>query len=305
MRKYVICLVVVLALVGFIIMAAKNNDKVSTTSDGSYCSSEGKLTNKRPIQSHRSYCLKSNYIQTGFNVNTPSTYTFSIVDDTGNALKSFDTVHEKQMHLIIVRKDLNNFQHVHPTHDPNTGQFSISNLVFPNDGEYRLFADFTPSTSQIGADGEKLPVVVYEDVKAGDVNKYKPQPIGQIDEMKNFNGYDVQMSVDPQSPTAGSMTMISFDIRQNGKPITNLQNYLGALGHSVVLKENTLDFIHAHPLTESVNNQTGKVDFHVSFPEGGTYKLFTQFQHNDKVLTTDFVLPVSEGTPTGEEHMGH
>ncbi len=306
MRKYIIGSVVILALVGFIIMATKNNDKISTSSDGSYCSSEGKLTNKRPTQSHRSYCLKSNYMQTGFNVNTPSTYTFSIVDDTGKILKSFDTIHEKQMHLIVVRKDLNNFQHVHPVYDPNTGLFSISNLVFPNDGEYRLYADFTPSTSQIGAEGEKLPVVAYEDVKAGDVNKYKPQPIGELDEVKNFSGYDIQMNNDPQPIAAGSMNMTSFEIKKNGQPVLNLQNYLGALGHSVVLSEGRLDFIHAHPITESTSTQTGKVDFHITFPTEGRYKVFTQFQHENNIITSDFVVSVAQsGETADEEHMGH
>ncbi len=44
--------------------------------------------------------------------------------------------------------------------------------------------------------------------------------------------------------------------------------------------------------------QTGKVDFMVTFPEGGKYKIFTQFQRGGKVFTTDFVVTVAEGTST-------
>jgi hypothetical protein len=308
MKKYIIAFIAIVAIFGGIAIASKyKKSGVSTvtpisSTEGSYCSSEGKLTNTKPVQSHRSYCIKPTSDTSKLKPNTPATYSYSIIDDRGETLHDFDTVHEKTMHLIVVRKDLNNFQHVHPAFQ-HTGEFSLTDLNFPSDGQYRIFADFTPTSSQMGAGGEKLPVTLSQDVNVGDLSKYKPQPIGQVDEIKNFNGYDVQMSVDPQSPNAGSTTMVSFGIKQNGKPVTNLQNYLGALGHSVVLSENDLEFIHAHPLTTSNSTQTGKVDFHVTFPKAGTYKLFTQFQHDGKVFTTDFVLPVSNGSDAKLEEM--
>ena len=60
-------------------------------------------------------------------------------------------VHEKIMHFIVIRKDLANFQHVHPDFNSSTGEFTLSNLTLPSDGEYRLFADFTPTASQMNA----------------------------------------------------------------------------------------------------------------------------------------------------------
>lgn len=295
MKKYIVLFIVIVAVLA---IANRNNKSgVSnsvTTTKGSYCSAEGKLTDTKPIQSHRSYCIKPTSDTTKLQPNSSIAYSFSIINDLGETVHEFDTVHEKTMHLIVVRKDLNNFQHLHPVFQ-HTGEFTLSDLNLPSDGQYRIFADFTPTASMMGPDGGKLPVTVYQDVNVGDLAKYKPQSIGAIDEVKTFQGYDIQVSNDPQPITAGSMNMVSFNIKKDGKPVNNLENYLGALGHSVVLKEGTLDFIHAHPLTTAASKQTGRVDFHVNFPAEGKYKLFTQFQHQGQLITSDFVVSATAG----------
>jgi hypothetical protein len=296
MKKYIIAFIIVVAVFAGIAIASRNNkSNVSTNitrTDGSYCSSEGALTDTKPIQSHRSYCIKPTSDTSKLQPNAATNYSFSIINDLGETVHEFDTVHERNMHLIVVRKDLNNFQHLHPTFQ-HTGEFTLPDLKLPSDGQYRIFADFTPTASQMGPDGEKLPVTVFQDVNVGDLAKYKPQSIGAIDEVKTFQGYDIQMTNDPQPVTASSMNMVSFDIKKDGKAVTNLENYLGALGHSVVLREGTLDFTHAHPLTTSSSKQTGRVDFHVNFPMEGKYKLFTQFQHQGQLITSDFVVSVA------------
>ncbi|MCI0560586.1 MAG: hypothetical protein MN733_19030 [Nitrososphaera sp.] len=62
------------------------------------------------------------------------------------------------------------------------------------------------------------------------------------------------------------------------------------------------------PTTHSQSStiQDGTVKFEVGFPEAGTYKVFTQFQHDGTVFKTDFVVSVgqpmrSPGTDTGAE----
>lgn len=75
----------------------------------------------------------------------------------------------------------------------------------------------------------------------------------------------------------------------------------------VVLREGTLDFIHAHPIASSTA-PSGRVDFAVTFPREGKYKLFSQFQHQGRVLTAGFVATVAPGEGAGSmDHsmMGH
>lgn len=262
------------------------------------------------IQSHRSYEVRSSTRDQTYVPKTPSVYTFSIVDDQGNMLKDFTTVHEKVMHVIIVRKDLAEFQHVHPTFNEQTGEFTLSGFVFPSDGPYRIFADFTPAQGQKGPDGMPLVVTISEDVTVGDQSEYVAQPLAEGARRKTVEGYDAQLTAAPASITAQVPITISVTLSKNGTLVKNLESYLGALGHTVVLREGDLEFLHTHALDEGVATQTGRVDFAVTFPREGMYKVFSQFQHEGKILTTDFVVSVERGTeafmgtPTKHQMMG-
>lgn len=279
---------------------AKNTAITSTITEDtkSYCGSDGALTATQPIQSHRSYCEVTTSNQQSYQANTPSIYSFKIIDDQGHVVKDFDTVHEKLMHFIVVRKDLAHFQHVHPEFNATTGEFTLSNLNFPSDGPYRLFADFTPRASQTGPDSMKLAVTASHDLQVGNMAKYQSQTIGETTPSKTFEGYQFTLTSNPLKLATRSENKLTFNITQDGKPIKDLEKYLGALGHSVILSEGDLQFIHAHPIEDPAKPQSGKVNFVVDFPEAGTYKVFTQFQRNGKVITTDFVVTVVEGSGT-------
>lgn len=242
---------------------------------------------------------------------------FSIQDKDGKTVKDFDTVHEKKMHLIVVRKDRTNFQHVHPTFDQSSGMFMIEPFTFPTDGQYRVFADFTPSSAGMDDMGMKQAYTPYQDVTVGDVNKYSAESIGADRLTDTANGFDAKLSLlegDSANSDFYAKTILSLkvNINKDGAAYTSLQNYLGALGHMVVLGPN-LEFIHAHPLTDDVTNQTGQIIFQVTFPEAGQYKLYLQTQANDQVNTHDFNLTV-KNLPDNQqqsqssqsmEHMGH
>ncbi len=250
----------------------------------------GEDTSAPTAQSHRSFTLKSDASSKSFQPKQPTTYTFSIIDDQGTTVKDFATVHEKIMHLIVVRKDLAEFQHVHPVFNKATGLFTLANLTFPTDGPYRIFPDFTPASGQMGPDGTPLGVTLHEDVNVGNLANDKPQPLADTRMSKTFQGYQVQLMPNPTPVTANTSTTLTFAVNQAGKPVTNLEKYLGALGHTVVLREGDLEFLHTHALDENVGNQTGKVDFAVTFPTAAKYAVFSQFQHQGKVLTTHFVV---------------
>lgn len=263
------------------------------------------------VQSHRSFTLQSDAATKTFQPNIPTSYAFSVVDDQGNTIKDFATVHEKNMHLIIVRQDLQGFQHLHPEFNQATGQFTLKDLVFPTDGQYRIFADFAPMSAQRGAHGMPLSVVISEDVTAGNLANYSPQPVVDSPRSQTVEGYTIQLATTPSPITAEASTSLTFTVQQNGKIVTNLEKYLGALGHAVVLREGDLEFLHTHALDENTVNQDGKVDFAVKFPTAGKYKVFVQFQHQGKVITSDFVVTAeastagpNEGNPT-EEVLDH
>ena len=292
-KNILISVVVGVLIIGGALLYSKSTLAPLAMNAGVYCSQDGTLTTTKTIQSHRSYCLKSNAISLSLLPNAPVTYTFSIIDDQGNVLKDLQTEHEKLLHLIVVRKDLNQFQHVHPDFNSTTGEFTLSNLTFPTAGDYRIFADYTPVGSQMGPDGMPLNVVSHEDVTVA--GSYTPQPLGSANQTQTVDGYVVTLTSTPKNIVSG-MDVLAFAITKNGKPITDLQDYLGALGHSVILKDGSLDYIHTHALETPTATQNGTITFHVEFPTAGNYKAFVQFQDQGKVTTANFVIPVAQGS---------
>lgn len=253
------------------------------------------MTDSQPIaQSHRSYAVQMVSSLENVKPNQPTTVVYKIKDVQGTILKDFDVTHEKLMHFITVRKDLQNFQHVHPEFNKETGEFTIP-VTFTADGQYRMFADFTPSSGQMGAGGERLPVTIYQDINVGNLANYRPQPIGSTDRTKTFGAYSITMTPSSEPLASQNDFAFTFSIQKDGQAVTNLQTYLGALGHTVVLREGDLQFIHAHPMQSADATQNGKVTFMISFPEAGNYKLFSQFQHEGKIVTSDFAVNVIEG----------
>lgn len=257
-----------------------------------------------PIQSHRSYGIEMVYVLDNAQPNQETKIVYNIKDDQGNILKDFDVVHEKVMHFIVVRKDLQYFQHVHPSFNAASGEFEIP-VTFTADGEYRAFADFTPSTSQIGPGGGKLPVTVYADIKIGNLFSYKRAPIGGTEKVKVYGDHQVTLIPSSDAIVSKNNQNVSFEIRKDGELVTNLETYLGALGHTVVLRENDLEFIHAHTTQKPADLQTGKVNFVIVFPKAGKYKLFSQFQHEGSIITSDFVVNVTESEESPSNSVPH
>ena len=267
-----------------------------------------------PVQSHRTYSLKA-LGDAQYQPNKPVEYRFQITDERGQILKDFDVVHEKQMHFITVRKDGTNFQHLHPAFDKDNGTFTLKDLSLPTDGEYRLFADFTPSDAQMGPDGTKLPATPYADIKVGDLSKYKPETYGEQRFKSSSNGFDINVFLAPHDPSdlglvAGTSSSFAVSVYKDGKEYRSLENYLGSKGHMVVFGPD-LEFIHAHTQNDDVPDSF-IITFNVHFPKAGTYKAFLQTQAEGKVNTTDYVLkvqasPRSNAAPpaSGGPHSGH
>ena len=74
----------------------------------------------------------------------PAALTFVIRDREapGSVYSTFERVHEKLLHLVIVRTDLAEFAHEHPELGAD-GVFSL-NYAFRSGGEYHLFAEMAP-----------------------------------------------------------------------------------------------------------------------------------------------------------------
>jgi hypothetical protein len=204
---------------------------------------------------------------------TPATsfdLAFRVVDRHGQTVRDFDVEHTKRMHLIVVRRDMTGFQHLHPTQAAD-GSWSVP-VTLRDAGSYRVFADFS-----IGGQ----PHTLADDVLADGVVRSRalPAPVKSVD----VDG--LRVSLTEGAGKAGGESQPEFGVTRNGKPVA-LQPYLGAKGHLVALRQGDLAFLHVHPDENSLR-------FMAQFPTPGSYRLFLQFQTEGRVHTAAFTQEVS------------
>ena len=196
---------------------------------------------------------------------------FRILGADGKTVREFDREHTKRMHVIVVRRDLTGFQHLHPTQAAD-GEWSVP-LRLTEPGSYRVFADFshggTPETlaADLQADG---PV--------------STQPLPPPAATAAVDGYEVRLAGAPAR--AGAEAELAFTVTRNGQPVA-LADYLGAKGHLVALREGDLAFLHVHPDEQ-------RLRFMATFPSADSYRLFLQFKAGGEVHTAAFTEEVSK-----------
>ncbi len=205
-----------------------------------------------------------------------ATVAFRIVDSRGSAVRDFDVTHEKRMHLILARRDLTGFQHLHP--DMATDGTWSMRVTLPDAGSYRLFADFSYQEEAI-----TLATDLRVDGNADLLDLPAPEPTAISD-----GGYDVRL--DSTGAMAGQESRLAFSITRDGEPVST-EPYLGAGGHLVALREGDLAFLHVHAIEE--DEQGEGVGFAATFPTAGRYRLYLQFKHEGAVQTVAFTQEVS------------
>ena len=195
---------------------------------------------------------------------------FRILGADGRPVRRFDLEHTKRMHLIVVRRDLRGFQHLHPRL-LSDGTWTTP-LTLPEAGTYRVFADFSVGGS---------PTTLADDLQVdGDVHtRGLPAPSKSAE----TDGFHVRLT--EGTVRAGEESALTFDVTRGGRPVS-LQDYLGAKGHLVALRQGDLAFLHVHPDASSLL-------FEATFPTAGSYRLFLQFKVAGEVHTAAFTLEVT------------
>ena len=210
---------------------------------------------------------------------------FAIVrNTTGRQLTRYDREHDKELHLIVASRDLTEYRHLHPTRAAD-GTWSTP-VDLPKAGGYRVFADFKPKGGEALTLGADLAVA----------GAYEPKELPAHNTTARTGGYEVRLGGDLTPGTSGELT---FTVTRNGKPVRDLQPYLGAYGHLVALRSGDLAYLHVHPNGEPGDGKTRPgpgVVFTATAPSPGAYRLFLDFKHQGTVHTAAFTLP-AQGAP--------
>jgi hypothetical protein len=211
---------------------------------------------------------------------------FTIRDSHGRKIRFLEKVHEQPVHLVIVSSDLAEFAHIHPElQDDDSYTVSYS---FPHKGTYSLFADFTRP-------GESQTIARYH-VHADGPPRAPLPPRPDTEWTKTQDGITVRMTP-PQRLVAGTDLRFRFDIS-----VDDLQPYLGAWAHMMIVSGNRSEFIHAHPLAESapdgehMHEALGPsprfVETITGFNKPGLYRMWVQFQRQGRVIAVPFTFRV-------------
>ena len=233
---------------------------------------------------------------------TPAAMTVRIKAPDGTPFKGITVMHERILHAVIISKDLDFFAHIHPEDTgPVTSEMIINAsfpllFTFPRPGDYLLGLDFATDDDSYS---RTFPLHVAKAPEMG-------MPKIDFSKQKNFDGYKVTLSATPGEIHSGEDTTLRYVIEKNGKPVTNLEPFLGASMHLAVVSEDLKVFIHAHgsvpgsphdhhdhmhapPPPEKFGPE---IESDIVFPAKGVYKVFSQVKHQGKVLLFDFMVKV-------------
>ena len=210
------------------------------------------------------------------------TFHFVIEGPKGTPVLDFQQEHEKDLHFILVNRDLTIFRHVHPARAAD-GTWSIDLPSLPG-GSYRAVADFHVAHGPRLALGTDLSVA----------GTYIPTTLAEPATTSTVDGYEITIRSDVRN---GGEVKIALTVRQDGKVVTDLQPYLGAFGHLVAMRSGDLAYAHVHP-DDYVD---GTVQFDAELNSEGRYGLFFDFKHGNTVHTATFTF--DQGLVTGAPTM--
>ena len=214
---------------------------------------------------------------------------------TGAPVKEFNIVHDMPFHLFVVSEDLNYFAHLHPQQQAD-GSFTIETMV-PKAGSYIIYCDIFP----VGG----MPQVAHLNLITAGFNGdlFSSQAQLEPDKIltKTLEGVRFELTLNPAEPIGGRPATLKFHLtdEKTGEPVRDLQPYLGAWGHTLILSEDASDYIHSHP-TEMIPDGVDRtkiyggsdVSFDAFFPRPGHYRVWSQFQRQGKLITVAFTIGV-------------
>lgn len=206
-----------------------------------------------------------------------ATFTGRVLDEAGEPVADFDE-HEGEppLHLILVRRDLAGYLHLHP--EIGADGTWRQDVTLPEPGVWRAYADFE-------RDGEK--VVLGTDVNVA--GEYAPRALPAPADAAAADGYDV--ALDAGELRAGEEAELAFAVERAGRTVADFAPYLGARGHLVAIREGDGAYLHVHPVDDAAPEE---IAFETDFDEPGRYRLFLQFSHGGAVRTAAFTVEVTQ-----------
>lgn len=194
----------------------------------------------------------------------------TLKDLTGNPFSDLEVNHEKLLHLIVISTDLKEYHHLHPqTNEP--GVFKVPHSLPV--GEYKAFVDIKPK-------GKTYQVAPISFMVGEHHNEHEEDSLTVDTELTKEAG-DHTVKLLPSSLKVNEDIQLTFDLAGDTP-----EQYLGALGHVVILDQKGENYIHVHPL------EGNKPVFATKFSKPGVYKIWAEFKFNGQVFVYPYVVEI-------------
>ncbi len=218
--------------------------------------------------------------------------------------------HGHIMHLFLLRVPaMDRFYHLHPE-QAQDGGFALD-LPSMEAGHYKIFADVVretgfPDTMVSEID---LPQITGQPLAGDDSDVSAPafndSNAAQVSPLAG--GGRMVWERDSAPAAIGKLTWFRFKVEdKDGKPVSDLQPYMGMAGHAVFVRSDENVFAHIHPAGsvpmaalavaqgdsgmkhDMAMTMAPEVSFPYGFPAAGDYRLFVQVKRGGRVETGVF-----------------
>jgi hypothetical protein len=198
-------------------------------------------------------------------------------------VSSLARIHERLLHLFIIDRQLEYFRHLHPQ-QLTDGTFELRENIPA--GQYMVIADFLPLTGR----PQMLQRAIVTPGYRGRL--FSASPKLTPDSRSETIDRNVRVTLEASALKAGKEATLRFSLSDaaSGAPIVDLEPYLGAPGHVLLVKADLTESNHVHP--EEPATRGPVITFQPLMPAPGLYKLWLQFQRHGTVATVPFVLSV-------------
>jgi hypothetical protein len=212
--------------------------------------------------------------------------------------------HERLMHLIVVSRDLSYFSHLHPE-STVAGSYAVTQTL-PATGPYLLFNEFYMAGGKMQLERDVL--------MTGGAPPVSPDPVltPTLGVPLEADGLTAVLTANASKIRRRSSTSFQLQVVNNGRPVTDMEPFLGAPAHVVMVSADTRQFAHTHadlPGGAMAGDMGGAImsgmsmpspparfgptlSFAHTFMQPGLYRLWVQFGYQGKVITVGFNIEV-------------
>jgi hypothetical protein len=215
------------------------------------------------------------------------------------------------LHLFLVQTpDMKSFWHLHPE-QAGTGEFTAQLPSLPA-GRYQIYADIVHNTgfpeTQVAV--IDLPAIAGEPLHGDDSGAGDFSTTNNVAQLPD--GSRMVWERGSQPLQAEDAFWFRFRVEdKDGKPVSDLEPYMGMAGHAVFISNDGKIFAHVHPAgsvamaaVDLAGDQSqpqkhemagmnsaplsGEVSFPYGFPQNGDYRIFVQIKRSGHVETGEF-----------------